>query len=117
MTREVNVVEGRYNRDFDINPFSYALNTSRVLTAYDENGDLEYFTRNYAPFNIMQEVSTNYIDLNQLDLRLQGDFSYQITKGLKYSFVGAVRDVRTTTEHKVEEESNMAKLTARMTLR
>jgi TonB-linked SusC/RagA family outer membrane protein len=108
VTREVNVVEGRYNRDFDINPFSYALNTSRVLTAYDQNGNLEYFTRNYAPFNIIQEVNTNYIDLNLLDLRLQGDFNYQITKGLKYSFVGAVRDVRTTTEHKVEEESNMA---------
>lgn len=108
VTREVNVVEGRYNRDFDINPFSYSLNTSRVLTAYDEKGNLEYFTRNYAPFNILREVSTNYIDLNQLDLRLQGDFNYQITKGLKYSFVGAVRDVRTTTEHKVEEESNMA---------
>jgi TonB-linked SusC/RagA family outer membrane protein len=108
VTREVNVVEGRYNRDFDINPFSYALNTSRVLTAYDENGNREYFTRNYAPFNIMKEVATNYIDLNLLDLRLQGDFNYQLTKGLKYSFVGAVRDVRTTTEHKVEEESNMA---------
>lgn len=108
VTREVNVVEGRYNRDFDINPFSYALNTSRVLTAYDEYGDREYFTRNYAPFNILHEVETNYIDLNLLDLRLQGDFNYQISKGLKYSFVGAVRDVRTTTEHKVEEESNMA---------
>jgi TonB-linked SusC/RagA family outer membrane protein len=106
--REVNVVEGRYNRDFDINPFSYALNTSRVLTAYDEEGNREYFTRNFAPFNILHEVSTNYIDLNLLDLRLQGDFSYKIAKGLKYSFIGAVRDVRTTTEHMVEEESNMA---------
>ncbi|HYG19669.1 MAG TPA: SusC/RagA family TonB-linked outer membrane protein [Ohtaekwangia sp.] len=108
IAREVNVVEGMYNRDFDINPFSYALNTSRVLTAYDETGNLEYFTRNYAPFNIMHEVNSNYIDLNLLDLRLQGDFSYQVTRDLKYEFVGAVRDVRTTTEHKVEEASNMA---------
>jgi TonB-linked SusC/RagA family outer membrane protein len=108
VTREVNVVEGRYNRDFDINPFSYALNTSRVLTAYDEEGNREYFTRNYAPFNILHEVASNYIDLNLLDLRLQGDFNYRITKNLKYSFIGAVRDVRTTTEHMVEEESNMA---------
>lgn len=108
VTREVNVVEGRFNRDFDINPFSYALNTSRVLTAYDENGNREFFTRNYAPFNILHEVASNYIDLNLIDLRLQGDFSYKISKGLKYEFIGAVRDVRTTTEHKVEEQSNMA---------
>jgi TonB-linked SusC/RagA family outer membrane protein len=108
VAREVNVVEGRYNRDFDINPFSYALNTSRVLTAYDEAGNREYFTRNYAPFNILHEIETNYIDLNLLDLRLQGDFSYKFTKNLKYAFIGAVRDVRTTTEHMVEEESNMA---------
>ncbi|MBT1703794.1 SusC/RagA family TonB-linked outer membrane protein [Chryseosolibacter indicus] len=108
VAREVNVVEGRYNRDFDINPFSYALNTSRVLTPYDKNGNLEYFTRNYSPFNILKEVASNYIDLNLLDLRLQGDFTYNITKHFKYEFVGAVRDVRTTTEHKVEEQSNMA---------
>lgn len=108
VAREVDVVEGRYNRDFDINPFSYALNTSRVLTAYDEAGRREYFTRNYAPFNILHETAKNYIDLNLVDLRLQGDFTYQVTKGLKYEFVGAVRDARTTTEHKVEEASNMA---------
>ncbi|RAW00522.1 SusC/RagA family TonB-linked outer membrane protein [Pseudochryseolinea flava] len=108
VTRDVNVVEGGYDRDFDINPFSYSLNTSRVLTAYDDSGDREYFTRNYAPFNIMHEVATNYIDLNLLDLRLQGDLSYKLSKDFKYEFVGAVRDVRTTTEHKVEEESNMA---------
>lgn len=108
IARDVNVVEGRYNRDFDINPFSYALNTSRVLTAYDQSGKREFFTRNYAPFNIMHEVETNYIDLNMLDLRLQGDVNYRITEGLNYEFVGAVRDVKTTTEHKVEEESNMA---------
>jgi TonB-linked SusC/RagA family outer membrane protein len=108
IARDVDVVEGRFNRDFDINPFSYALNTSRTLTAYDENGNSEYFTRNYAPFNILHELDANYIDLDVLDLRLQGDFTYKLSKQLKYEFIGAVRDVRTTTEHKVEEESNMA---------
>lgn len=108
VSRQTNVVEGSYDRDFDINPFSYALNTSRVITAYDEAGDLEYFTRNYAPFNIINEVNKNYIDLNQLDLKLQGELNYQILKTLKYDFVGSVRFVNTTTEHKVEEGSNMA---------
>lgn len=108
VSRQTNVVEGSYDRDFDINPFSYALNTSRVLTAYDQNGNLEYFTRNYAPFNIVQEVNTNFIDLNQLDLKLQGEFTYKLTKNLKYDFIGSVRSVNTTTEHKVQEGSNMA---------
>src|SRR5690606_30006100 len=33
ISRITNPVSGSYDRDFDINPFSYALNTSRVLTA------------------------------------------------------------------------------------
>lgn len=108
VSRQTNVVEGSYDRDFDINPFSYALNTSRVLTAYDEQGDLAYFTRNYAPFNIIQEVNTNYIDLDMLDLKLQGEFTYKVHRNLKYDFIGSVRAVNTTTEHKVQEGSNMA---------
>ncbi|MCD9017302.1 SusC/RagA family TonB-linked outer membrane protein [Fulvivirgaceae bacterium QH1ED-6-2] len=108
VTRQANVVEGGYDRDFDINPFSYAINTSRVLTAYNEDGSREYFTRNYAPFNILNEVDKNYIDLDQLDFKLQGEFNYQILKGLKYDFVGSARSVNTVTEHKVEEGSNMA---------
>lgn len=108
ISRQTDAVTGSFNRDFDINPFSYALNTSRVLTPYDENGNPEYFTRNYAPFNIINEVDKNYIDLNMLDFKLQGELGYQITPGLRYDFVGAVRYVKTTTEHNVQEGSNMA---------
>lgn len=59
--RQADVVTGEYNRDFDINPFSYALNTSRALRPYDENGNLEYTTLNYAPFNIFDELKYNRI--------------------------------------------------------
>ncbi|UII35024.1 SusC/RagA family TonB-linked outer membrane protein [Fulvivirga ulvae] len=108
ISRQTDAVSGSYDRDFDINPFSYALNTSRALTAYEENGDLEYFTRNYAPFNIINELDKNYIDLNVQDLKLQGEINYSITEGLKYDLIGAVRYVKTTSEHKVMEGSNMA---------
>ena len=57
LARNSNPVEGKYDRNFDINPFSYALNTSRTLTAYDQNGNLEYFRRNFAPFNIIQRIT------------------------------------------------------------
>ncbi|UII23172.1 SusC/RagA family TonB-linked outer membrane protein [Fulvivirga ligni] len=106
--RQTDAVSGSYSRDFDINPFSYALNTSRALTAYDENGDLEYFTRNYAPFNIINELSKNYIDLNVQDFKLQGELKYKLFDNLTYDLVAAVRYVKTTTEHQVQEGSNMA---------
>ncbi|GEO03305.1 SusC/RagA family TonB-linked outer membrane protein [Adhaeribacter aerolatus] len=103
-----NPVTGQYDRDFDINPFSYALNTSRTLTAYDENGNREYFRRNFAPFNILDEIENNTLDLSLLDLKLQGDFSYKIRNNLKYSFLGAIRYAKTNQEHRVRENSNMA---------
>ncbi|CAG4991397.1 TonB-dependent receptor SusC [Dyadobacter sp. CECT 9275] len=108
LNRRSNPVEGKFDRDFDINPFSYALNTSRTLTAYDENGDLEYFRRNFAPFNIISELANNKIELNLADIRLQGDFSYKITDHLTYDFLGALRYIQTGREHRITEHSNMA---------
>ncbi|MDR2285720.1 MAG: SusC/RagA family TonB-linked outer membrane protein [Sphingobacterium sp.] len=105
--RVSNPVEGQYARDFDINPYSYALNTSRVLTAYDENGNLEYFRRNFAPFNILHELDNNYINLSFIDFKMQGDFRYNILKNLKYSFEGAYRYAKTNQEHNIHEDSNM----------
>ena len=32
------------------------------MTAYDENGNLEYFQRNFAPFNIINELQNNYLN-------------------------------------------------------
>lgn len=108
LVRNPNPVEGQYDRDFDINPFSYALNSSRTLTAYDENGDLEFFKRNYAPFNIIHELKNNFLDINIIDLRLQMDATYKFTDKLRYEFVGAVRYVKSTREHQITEQSNMA---------
>jgi TonB-linked SusC/RagA family outer membrane protein len=108
LERKENVVEGSYDRDFDINPYSYAINTSRVLTAFDERGNREFFSRNFAPFNILSEVENNYLQINQIDLKLQGDVSYKITKDIKYDFVGAIRYVKSSTEQNVTENSNLA---------
>ena len=108
LARNSNPVEGKYDRDFDINPFSYALNTSRTLTVHDENGGLEYFRRNFAPFNIINELLNNYIDLNLIDLRLQGNLAYKFNPHLRYEFVGALRYVKSSREHQITENSNMA---------
>ena len=100
-------VSGQFNRDFDINPFSYALNTSRALTPYDENGNLEYFRRNFAPFNILNELKNNTIDLSFIDFKVQGELKYKILKNLKYAFEGAYRYAKTNQEHSIRENSNM----------
>src|SRR5574344_709955 len=56
LSQDVDVVSGKVKRDFDINPYSYALNTSRAL---DPDA---YYQSNYAPFNILHELDNNYID-------------------------------------------------------
>lgn len=106
--RVSNPVEGKYSRDFDINPFSYSLNTSRTMTAFDQNGNREYFPRNFAPFNILSELENNTLDVNLLDFKLQGGLNYKINPHLKYDFMASMRYVKSGNEHKVREDSNMA---------
>lgn len=106
--RVSNKVTGGFDRDFDINPFNYALTTSRVITPYDENGNLEYFRKNFAPFNIINELKNNTLHVNVLDVKLQGQLGYKITNDLKFEFTGALRVVQTSLEHEITENSNMA---------
>jgi TonB-linked SusC/RagA family outer membrane protein len=108
IARVPNPVDGSFKRDFDINPFSYSLNTSRTLTAYDSAGNREYFRRNFAPFNILTELENNRLNIKVIDLKLQGELGYKLTKDLRYDFIGAIRYVRSTQEHEVTENSNMA---------
>jgi len=106
--RTVDPLVGAYSRDFDINPFSYALNISRTLPAYNDDGSYNYSTQNFAPFNILYELKNNYTKLNVLDGRLQGRLSYKLTPHITYDFTGALRYVKTTEEHDVLENSNEA---------
>lgn len=106
--KEDNDVLGEVDRDFDINPFNYALKTSRTLTAYDLDGKREYFTQNYAPFNILTELENNSIKTTVIDLKIQGGLKYRIMDGLKYGFTGAYRYVKSDQEHSMTEYSNAA---------
>ncbi|WP_257668766.1 SusC/RagA family TonB-linked outer membrane protein [Parapedobacter tibetensis] len=108
LRREENQVVGSFNRDFDINPFNYALNTSRTLTPYDDQGELEFFTQNYAPFNILHELQNNKLQTSVVDLKVQGGLKYRLLEGLEYSFDGAYRFVKSEREHSMTEYSNAA---------
>jgi TonB-linked SusC/RagA family outer membrane protein len=106
--RTADATVGQYSRNFDLNPFSYAINTSRVLPAYDKDGNLDFFTRDFAPFNIIYETKNNFTNTSLIDLKLQGNLTYRITPNLNYDFVGALRYVKSTQEHDVNENSNEA---------
>ena len=102
LSSDIDAVSGEVKRDFDINPYSYAMNTSRVL---DPN---EFYTRNYAPFNILHELKNNYMDLNVVDLRYQGELKWKPILGLEASVLGAVKYSSSSKEHNITDFSNQA---------
>lgn len=97
-----NPVTGEVSRAFDINPYSYALNSSRALDANT------YYTRNYSPFNIFHELENNYIDLNVVDFRMQASLSYKPITKVELTALGAVKYTATTNEHNIKDDSNQA---------
>lgn len=106
--RELDPITGQFNRDFDINPYSYSLNTARSIRPRDENGNLEFFRRNYAPFNILQELDNNFIDIRVLDVSAQTDFELNPIENLSLKGVLQVRYANTEREHVITENSNQA---------
>lgn len=100
--QSVDVVNGAVSRDFDINPFSYALNTSRTL---DPN---ETYTRNYADFNIFRELDNNYIEINEVQMKVQGELKWKPIKELELSALGSLTYDPTSIEHHVKDDSNQA---------
>jgi TonB-linked SusC/RagA family outer membrane protein len=106
--RDFDPITGRFKRDFDINPLSYALNTSRSIRPYDNNGNLEYFRRNYAPFNILEEIQLNYINIDVGDISTQADITYSLLDNLSIRSAVQGRYASTKREHIIHERSNQA---------
>lgn len=102
LNQSVDVVSGAVSRDFDINPFSYCLNTSRTM---DPNA---VYKRNYADFNIFDELDNNYIDVKVMDIKFQGELSYKPIQGLEINLLGSYRTNHSNREHFVLNNSNQA---------
>ncbi len=102
LSQSVDVVNGEVKRDFDINPYSYAINSSRTL-----DPDALY-TRNYADFGIKHELDNNFIDIDKIDVKFQGELKWKPVRGLELSALGAVQYTTATQEHQVREASNQA---------
>ena len=99
---EVDMVSGEVKRDFDINPYSYSMNTSRTL---DPNA---FYTRMYAPFNILHELDNNYIELGVNDFRLTGVLTYKPIRKVELSLLAGVQKTTTQQEHFIKDDSNQA---------
>ena len=102
LSQDVDVVSGNVKRDFDINPYSYALNTSRALDPDT------YYQSNYAPFNILHELNNNYIDVNFVDTKFQAELKYKPINDLEISALGALKYTTTSQEYKILDGSNQA---------
>ena len=96
-------ITGAVSREFDINPFSYAMNTSRSMAAD------EVYRRNYCDFNIKDELEQNYIDVKVTDVKFQGELNYKPIRGLEFSVLGAIRHQITRQEHNIMDDSNQAR--------
>jgi len=102
LSQDMDVVSGEVKRDFDINPYSYALNSSRALDPDT------YYTANYAPFNIFHELDNNTIDLNVVDTKFQMELKWKPIQDLEVSALGAIKYATTSQEHMVKDDSNQA---------
>lgn len=107
LSRDIDVVNGEVRRDFDINPYSFALNTARTL---DPNA---YYRRNYTDFNIFHELDNNNMDVSVTDVKFQGELSIKPIKlekqTLELNFLGAYRYTGAETNHYIYDNSNQAK--------
>lgn len=102
LSSSVDVVTGAVSRSFDINPYSYALNTSRTL---DPN---EYYTRAYSPFNIIHELNNNNINLDVTDVRFQGEVKWKPFMKVELSALGAYKMSSSIQSHEIRDNSNQA---------
>ena len=99
---ETDAVNGTVTRTFDINPYSYAINSSRVLDPH------ETYTRNYAPFNIHNELANNYMAFDVADMKFQAQLTYKPITKVELSALAAYKYSSTVQTHYIMENSNQA---------
>ncbi len=102
LNQSVDVVTGEVKRDFDINPFSFAMNTSRCL---DPNIS---YTRFYSPFNIFDELKNNYNDINVYELMFRAELEYKPIKQVTLTGLISTRLSKTSRQHNVMDNANQA---------
>ena len=86
-------------------PIKYAATTSRALSPRD------YYTQDYVPFNIFEELRANRKNKTQQYLSIQGSIVWDVMKQLKASFVTDLKYTNTVTFTDNTEQSILAHTT------
>jgi tonB-linked outer membrane protein, susC/ragA family len=82
--------------------YKYALNRSRALDPK------AYYTWNYTPYNIFNELDNAYMDTDVANLRLQAQLTYRITPKIEATVMGAIRYQSAIYNQEKTENSNEA---------
>ncbi|QZT36716.1 SusC/RagA family TonB-linked outer membrane protein [Halosquirtibacter xylanolyticus] len=101
----VNRYTGRVERDFDLNPYIYALTTSRNIRTQDDNGNPEYFRRNYVDFNMLQELERDKTLVDVRDMSFNTTFNYNFNKRLTWNTRLSARYYTARTQMETHESS------------
>lgn len=108
-TQDASEYNGITSRAFDINPYNYAKNTSRAMRPYNDAGEYEHYLSRFAPFNILEELDNNFIDVKTREIKFQVDLNLQITPKLTFWGLASGRLTNSYSEHIATEESNIAR--------
>ncbi len=103
VNQSTDVVTGAVSRDFDINPFSYAMNSSRAMDPKEK------YRRSYCDFNIFDELDQNFINLTSQDFRFQGELTWKPIKGLEIAGLASIRYHHDELQHNIMDFSNQAR--------
>ncbi|MBZ4190287.1 SusC/RagA family TonB-linked outer membrane protein [Niabella beijingensis] len=99
---------GTVSRAFELNPTIYATTTSRAMSPYNEDGSYKYYRRNYAPFNILDELNENFTGIKTQGIAVTVRPSYKFTKDLTLEVLLSARKNRAEISHVMTEYSNVA---------
>lgn len=102
------VSNGNTVRAFETNPTIYATTTSRAMMPYNEDGSYRYYRRNYAPFNIVQELKENFTKINNQSVSITVRPSYKLTNNLTFETLLSFRKNSSSVDHVATERSNVA---------
>ena len=78
-----------------------------LCAPYNEDGSLEYYRNNWAPFNIFNEYANNKMNIDVLDFKIQGEATYRLNDDIAIKTLLSTRQAYTSTTHEVHEASNI----------
>ncbi len=68
-----------------VDPFSYAINTSRVIACYDDDGELYYYDKGGYKYNILNELANSGNENTSKSLTLNLNARWRVTESLALS--------------------------------